>query len=76
MFGKRPEGDHWSLSHALLLHPADDVGRNRRVKVDGVVAETLRCFVALPTPALEGFTHPYLGTVAVFGVILDPVDIL
>lgn len=46
------------------------------MEVDGVVAETLRCFVALPTPALEGFAHPYLGSVAVLGVILDPVHIL
>lgn len=46
------------------------------MEVDGVVAETLRRFVALPTPALEGFAHPYLGSVAVLGVILDPVHIL
>lgn len=61
---------------SLLLHLADHVSRDGRVEVDGVVAETLRCFVTLPTPALEGFAHLYLGSVAVLGVILDPVDIL
>lgn len=76
MFGKWPEGEFWSLTHALLLHFADDVSRDGWVEVDGVVAETLRCFVALPTPALEGFAHPYLGSVAILGMILDPVHIL
>lgn len=60
----------------LLLHLADDVGGDGRVEVDGVVAETLRGFVALPTAALEGFAHPDLGPVAVLGVVLDPVHIL
>lgn len=46
------------------------------MEVDGVVAETLRCFVALPAPALEGFAHPYLGSMAVLGMILDPIHIL
>lgn len=46
------------------------------MEVDGVVAETLRCFVALPAPALERFAHSYLGSVAVLGVILDPIYIL
>lgn len=60
----------------LLRHFADEVCGDRRVKVDGVVAQTLRRFVALPTPALKGFTHSDLGSVAVLGVILDPVNIL
>lgn len=76
MVGKWPEGERWSLTQALLLHLADDVSRDGWVKVDGVVAETLRRFVALPTPALEGFAHPNLGSVAVLGMILDPVHIL
>lgn len=63
-------------SASLLLHLADHVSRDGWVEVDGVVAETLRCFVTLPAPALEGFAHLYLGSVAVLGVILDPVDIL
>lgn len=72
----------WSLGTppptlaSLLLHLADHVSRDGRVEVDGVVAKTLRCFVTLPAPALEGFAHLYLGSVAVLGVILDPVDIL
>lgn len=76
MFGKWPEGGCWSLIWSLLLHLGDDVSRDGWVEVDGVVAETLRCFVALPTPALEWFAHPYLGSVAVLGMILDPVHIL
>lgn len=46
------------------------------MEVDGVVAETLRGFVALAAPALEGLAHSDLGSVAVLGVILDPIDIL
>lgn len=46
------------------------------MKVDGVVAETLRGFVALPTPALKRFAHPNLGSVAVLGMVLDSVHIL
>lgn len=76
MFGKWPEGECWSFTRSLLLHLADDVSRDGWVEVDGVVAETLRCFVALPTPALEGFAHPYLGSVAILGMILDPIHIL
>lgn len=67
---------HRPRSASLLLHLADHVGRDGRVEVDGVVAETLRCFVTLPAPALEGFAHLNLGSMAVLGVILDPVDIL
>lgn len=55
---------------------AEEVGGDRRVEVDGVVPQTLRGFVALPTPALKGFTHPYLFPVPVLGMILDPVNIL
>lgn len=76
MVGKWPEGECWSLTRSLLLHLADDVSRDGWVEVDGMVAETLRRFVALPTPALEGLAHPYLGSVAVLGVIFDPVHIL
>lgn len=77
MFGTWPEGECWSwLTRSLLLHLADDVSGDGWVEVDGVVAETLRCFVAFPTPALEGFANPYLGSVAVLGMILDPIDIL
>lgn len=76
MIGECPKGECWLLTPSLLLHLADDVSRDGWVEVDGVVAETLRCFVALPTPALEGFAHPYLGSVAVLGMILDPVHIL
>lgn len=66
----------WSLTRSLLLHLADDISRDGWVEVDGVVAETLRRFVALPAPALEGFAHPYLGSMAILGVILDPIHIL
>lgn len=66
----------WVLVTPLLLHLADDVSGDGWVEVDGVVAETLRCFVALPAPALERFAHSYLGSVAVLGVILDPIYIL
>ena len=76
MIGECPKGECWSLTQALLLHLADDVSRDGWVEVDGVVAETLRCFVALPTSALEGFAHPYLGSVAILGMILDPIHIL
>lgn len=65
-----------TLASSLLLHLADDVSGDGWVEVDGVVAETLRCFVALPAPALERLAHSYLGPVAVLGVILDPVYIL
>lgn len=64
------------VDQALLLHLADDFRGDGRVEIDGVVAETLRRFVTLPTSALEGFAHPDLGPVAVLGVILDPVHIL
>lgn len=76
MIGKWPVGECWSLTRPLLLHLTDDVSRDGWVEVNGVVAETLRRFVALSTPALEGFTHPYLGSMAVLGMILDPIHIL
>lgn len=68
--------DNWELARGLLCHLADEVSRDRWMKVDGVVAETLRRFVALSTSALKGFTHPYLGSVAVLGMILDTINIL
>lgn len=46
------------------------------MEVDCVVAEALRCFVALPTTTLKGFAHPYLSSVAVLGMILNSVYIL
>lgn len=46
------------------------------MEVDGVVTETLRRLVALPAPALEGFAHLDLGSMAVLGVILDSIHIL
>lgn len=58
------------------LHLADDVSGDGRVEVDGVVPETLRRLVALAASALEGFAHLDLGSVAILGVILDPVHIL
>ena len=61
---------------ALLLHLADDIGGHGRVEVDGVVTEPLRSLVALPAAALEGFPHADLGSVAVLGVVLDPVHVL
>lgn len=68
----------WPAGHSrrLLLHLADDVSGDGWVEVDGVVTETLRCFVALAAAALEGLAHSYLGSVAVLGVILDPIYIL
>lgn len=64
------------LSPSLRLHLPDEVSGDGGMEVDGVVAETLRRFVALPAAALKGFAHPYLGSVAVFGVILNPIHIL
>lgn len=74
--GCGPTAACWVLASSLLLHLADDISGDGWVEVDGVVAETLRCFVALPAPALEGFAHSYLGSVAVLGMIFDPIYIL
>lgn len=60
----------------LLLHLSKNICRNGWVKVDGVVAETLRRFVALATPALKRFAHPDLCSVAILGVIFDSIHIL
>lgn len=46
------------------------------MEVDGVVSQALRGLVALPTAALEGFPHTDLCAVAIFGVVLDAVNIL
>ncbi len=62
--------------HSLLLHLADDVGRDGRVEVDGVVSKPLRAFVAFTTPALEGLPNADLSAVAVLGVVLDTIHIL
>lgn len=66
----------WGCWHSLLLHLADDVGRDRRVEVDGVVSKPLRAFVAFSTPALEGLPNADLSAVAVLGVVLDTIHIL
>lgn len=46
------------------------------MKIDGVVSQTLRCFVAFPTAAFKRFTYPNLGPVTILGMIFDPVNIL
>ena len=46
------------------------------MEVDSVVSQALRGLVAFPTATLEGFPHPDLRAVAVFGMVLDAVDIL
>lgn len=69
----QPEGPPLCL---LLLQLSKNICGDGRVEVDSVVAETLRRFVALPTPALERFAHPYLGSVAILGMILDSVHVL
>lgn len=61
---------------ALALDLAQDLGGDGRVEVDGVVSQALRGLVALPTAALEGFPHTDLRAVAIFGVVLDAVNIL
>lgn len=66
----------WGCWHSLLLHLADDVGRDGRVEVDGVVSKPLRAFVAFTTPALEGLPNTDLSAVAVLGVVLDTIHIL
>lgn len=62
--------------HSSLLHLADDVGRDGRVEVDGVVSKPLRAFVTFTTPALKGLTNADLSAVAVLGVVLDTIHIL
>lgn len=61
---------------ALLLHLADDVSRDRRVEVDGVVAQALGALVAFSAAAFKWLAHTDLCAVAVLGVILDTVHIL
>lgn len=61
---------------ALLLHLADDVGRDGRVEVDGVVAQALGALVAFSAAAFKRLAHTDLCAVAVLGVILDTVHIL
>lgn len=61
---------------ALLLQLADDVSRDGRVEVDGVVAQALRALVAFPTAAFKRLAHTDLSAVAVLGMILDTVHIL
>lgn len=61
---------------ALALDLAQDLGGDGRVEVDGVVSQALRGLVALPAAALEGLPHADLRAVAVFGVVLDAVNIL
>lgn len=71
-----PEGKCWSSTPPLLLLLTEAVSRDGWMKVDGVVPETLRCLVALPTAAFKRFAHPDLGPVSVLGMILDAVHIL
>lgn len=61
---------------ALLLHLADDVGRDGWVEVDGVVAQALGALVAFPAAAFKRLAHADLCAVAVLGVILDTVHVL
>lgn len=70
------EGKCWSFTPPLLLHLTNAVSRYGWMKGDGVMPETLRCLVTLPTAALKRFAHPDLGPVAVLGMVLDAVDIL
>lgn len=60
----------------MLCYLVNKVCRKRGVEVDGVVAQTLRSFVAFPAPAFKGFSHPYLGPVAILGMVLNPINIL
>lgn len=64
------------LVGTLLLHLTDDVGRDGGMKVDGVVSEPLRAFVAFTTPALEGLANANLSAMAVLGVVLNSIHIL
>lgn len=62
--------------HSLLLQLADDLCRDRRVEVDGVVSEPLRAFVAFTTPALEGLANADLSAVTILGMVFDTIHIL